>query len=158
MHPNSLAALITLQTQIRILVMAKHVFGGKTTEALEPGTIDRDKCARYRRHTTRLQESRRSGWGALSVMLDPYQLVLLNPLLSDRHRGIKVEIHAAMHQRAVIIIERYAKNGRLVSRQIGDDRAMSNRPFTIAWKNIRVDDQNAVAARLHCRDVVRRTK
>ena len=51
-------------------------------------------------------------------MLDPQDVAADHLAVSERERAIDVDIHAAMHQRAVIIIKRRTEQRDLFRRQV----------------------------------------
>ena len=145
-QPDRCAGLQTLQAEVGVLVMSEHVVVGEAAQLLEPGAVDRHECAGHRGHRPRLDILRRPGWRALAVMLHPQDRPLRDAALCRYDAGVGLEIHAAMHQRAVVVEQRRAEQRGLLRRQRRHQFGVPLRPVRIAREDVGIDAQDAVAA------------
>lgn len=105
-HPGGFAGLQALEAEVRILIVTKHIILGEAAELFEPGAFHLDEGAGDGGYRPRLRELRRPKRRTLAIMLDTNQISMSNAFMGGTNADIHIEIHAAVHQRAIVIAQR----------------------------------------------------
>src|SRR5947207_5316515 len=108
------AALDALETQVRIFIVAKYEVFAEATQLLEPGAINGYKGAGYRRDGARTRKLRGLGGSALAIVLHSAQALHDRLTACQGETCIGLKIHAAVHQRAVVVKQRNSEQAALL--------------------------------------------
>ena len=109
LQPDRHPLFQAFEAQIGVLVMAEHEILGEAAELLEPVALGRDERPGHGGNWALAEELGAIRRRALAVVLDPQHPPPGQVAVDDGDRLVGVEIHSAMHQRTVVIIERHAE-------------------------------------------------
>ena len=153
--PRRNALLDALQAEVGVFVVTEDILLAEAAERLEPVAGSGDEGARHRRHRPRMEELAGERRRSLAVVLDAERQIVDEIRSLDQHRLVAVEIHAAMHQRAVVVVERRPEDERLRRRRLLDESGVPGRPVGVVREDVGVDDQQPIAVRDRDGGVVR---